>query len=348
VPRRPTSKDVAAEAGVSRATVSYVLNGADQKHRITPATRDRVLEVARRLGYEPNPMALALRAGRTEIVLVEIPNWPLGPPVAEAIDSMVEALEQLGYTPLVHFRRADPRSLTRASQRVHPVGVIAPGSALSPETAERLRGLGARGLVAFAERPLPWVYTYVIDQARIGRLAVEHLAGRGHFDVLALMPEEAPLRTLAGERLSGAQAAAGEQGVKLRSVAVAMQRDAIGHVLTAELGRASRASAIYAFNDELALVALELLREREISLPDQVALIGCDDSPAAERTRPRLTTIRFDQRGRWREIAEHLHTMISLAGEAGSETGSEAKRRGRGRPPDVTVSEPAVVLGETT
>ncbi len=344
MPRRPTSKDVAAEAGVSRATVSYVLNGADQKHRITPATRDRVLEAARRLGYEPNPVALALRAGRTQIVLVEMPNWPLGPPVAEAIDTMVEALEQLGYTPLVHFRRADPRSLTRASQRVHPVGVIAPGAELSPETAERLRALGARGLVAFAARPLPHVYTYVIDQARIGHLAVEHLSRRGHAHVLALMPEEAALRNLADERLSGARAAADEHGVELRSVEVAMQRDAIARVLAAELARPSRASAIYAFNDELALVALELLREREISLPDQVALIGCDDSPAAERTRPRLTTIRFDQHGRWREIAEHLHTMISLAGE----TGSGAKRRSRGRPPDVTVSEPAVVLGETT
>ena len=116
-------------------------------------------------------MALALRAGRTEIVLVEMPNWPLGPPVAEAIDTMVESLEQLGYTPLVHFQRADPRSLTRASQRVHPVGVIAPGAELSPETAERLQALGARGLVAFAERPLPHVYTYVIDQTRMGRLA---------------------------------------------------------------------------------------------------------------------------------------------------------------------------------
>lgn len=81
--RRPTSRDVAAAAGVSRATVSYVLNGNDRRRRIAPATRDRVLEVAQRLGYEPNAVALALRAGRTEIVLVEMPNWPLGPPMAE-------------------------------------------------------------------------------------------------------------------------------------------------------------------------------------------------------------------------------------------------------------------------
>lgn len=323
---------MAAEAGVSRATVSYVLNGADQKHRITPATRDRVLEAAQRLGYEPNAVALALRAGRTEIVLVGMPNWPLGPPVAEAIDAIVESLEDLGYTPLVHFRRADPRSLTRASQRVHPVAVIAPGTELSVEVTERLRALGARALVAFAERPLPHVYTYVLDQARMGRLAVEHLARRGHRNVLALMPEESVLRGLAQERLSGAQTAAGEHDVALRSAEVAIRRDAISQVLGGELDRRSRATAIYAFNDELALVVLELLREREISLPDQMALIGCDDSPAAERIRPRLTTMRFDAHGRWREIAGHLHAMIS----------------GDGGPPVMTMSEPAVVLGDTT
>jgi DNA-binding LacI/PurR family transcriptional regulator len=323
---------VAAEAGVSRATVSYVLNGNDQKHRITLATRDRVLEVAQRLGYEPNAVALALRAGRTEIVLVEMPNWPLGPPVAEAIDTMVESLEQLGYTPLVHFQRADPRSLARASQRVHPVGVIAPGTELSPETVQRLQALGARGLVAFAERPLPHVYTYVIDQTRMGRLAVEHLARRGHRRVLALMPDDAALRWLAEQRLSGAREAAAEHEVALRSLETPLRREAIGRVLAAELGRPDGATAVYAFNDELALVALELLREREISLPDQMALIGCDDSPAAERIRPRLTTLRFDEHGRWREIADHLHAMIS----------------GEGGTPRTTVSEPAVVLGETT
>ena len=330
--KRPTSKDVAAAAGVSRATVSYVLNGADERHRITPATRDRVLEVAERLGYEPNAVALALRAGRTAIVLIEMPNWPIGPPVAEAISTMVEALEQLGYTPLVHFQRADPRSLARASQRVHPVGVIAPGTELTPEVVPRLRAFGARGVVAFDQRALPHVYTYVIEQARIGRLALEHLAARGHRRVLALMPDDSDLRLLAEERLSGATAAADELGLSLRSVTLPMRRDTIEHALSAELDRPERASGIYAFNDEQALAALEVLRDRGVAIPDEMALIGCDDSPAAERVRPRLTTVRFDEHGRWREIARHLHAMIS----------------GDGDYPQMTASDPAVVPGETT
>ena len=330
--KRPTSRDVAAEAGVSRATVSYVLNGADAKHRITPATRDRVLEVAARIRYEPNAVALALRAGRTEIVLVEMPNWPIGPPVAEAISTMVEALEQLGYTPLVHFQRADPRSLARASQRVHPVGVIAPGRELTPDVVARLETVGARGLVAFDQRPLPHVYTYVIEQARIGRLAVGHLADRGHRRVLALMPDDAGVRELVQQRLAGATAAARDHGVALRSMRVRVGRHSIERRLADELDRPKRATGVYAFNDELALVALEVLRDRGVAVPDGMAVIGCDDSPAAERVRPRLTTVRFDDHGRWREIAGHLDAMIS----------------GKRGYPEATASAPTVVAGETT
>ena len=97
-----TSADVAAAAGVSRATVSYVLNGVHD--RISERTRAKVFDAAERLGYVPNAVASALRAGRTEIVLLALPSWPLGPAVAEWVSAGVAALEGLGYTPLVHFK----------------------------------------------------------------------------------------------------------------------------------------------------------------------------------------------------------------------------------------------------
>ena len=92
---------MAAAAGVSRATVSYVLNGVHD--RISERTRERVYDAAERLGYVPNAVASALRAGRTEVVLLALPSWPLGPAVAEWVSAGVAELERLGYTPLVHF-----------------------------------------------------------------------------------------------------------------------------------------------------------------------------------------------------------------------------------------------------
>ena len=111
-----TSADVAAAAGVSRATVSYVLNGVHD--RISERTRERVFDAAERLGYVPNAVASALRAGRTEIVLLALPSWPLGPAVAEWVSAGVAALEELGYTPLVHFGHGGDTRELRA--RVRP------------------------------------------------------------------------------------------------------------------------------------------------------------------------------------------------------------------------------------
>ena len=84
--------------------MSYVLNGVDA--RVSEGTRERVLEAARTLGYTPNAMASALRAGRTSVVLFALPNWPLGPVVAELLSGSVGELDRLGYTPLVHFVHA--------------------------------------------------------------------------------------------------------------------------------------------------------------------------------------------------------------------------------------------------
>src|SRR5699024_8468011 len=78
--RRVTSADVARLAGVSRATVSYVLNDTPG-HRITADTRARVADAAARLGYAPSAAARTLRSGRSEVVLCLLPDWPIGPEV---------------------------------------------------------------------------------------------------------------------------------------------------------------------------------------------------------------------------------------------------------------------------
>ena len=92
---------------------------------------------AERLGYVPNAMASALRAGRTEIVLLALPSWPLGPAVAEWVSAGVAEIERLGYTPLVHFQQGSSgASFDRACDRVRPVALIAPGRDLPPERVD--------------------------------------------------------------------------------------------------------------------------------------------------------------------------------------------------------------------
>jgi DNA-binding LacI/PurR family transcriptional regulator len=302
-----TSQDVAAAAGVSRATVSYVLNGVEHQ-RISAATRARVLGAAERLGYVPSAVASALRAGRTTIVVLAMPAWPLGPPVAEAVAAAVGELERLGYTALVHFvQPGDARAVARAFERVQPVGLIAPAGDLPPDRVDALRRNGTLAIVALARRPLPYVATLAFDQALVGRVVLEHLAERGHKRVLAVLPDGGPLADIAAERLAGAQKASGARLATLRS---APDVESIRAALAPRLEGSRPPTALYAFNDEFALAAIAALAELGLSVPGDLAVVGCDDSPAARHVRPRLTTVRLGTPDTWRRVARTVHDMV--------------------------------------
>ena len=97
----PTSYDVARLAGVSRATVSYVLNPVPHR-TISSATVERVRAAAAQLGYVPHHMARSLRAGRSDLVLIPQPPLPPGPKLDALIQGIAHDLRQLGYTVVIH------------------------------------------------------------------------------------------------------------------------------------------------------------------------------------------------------------------------------------------------------
>src|SRR6476620_6496409 len=124
-PRRITSADVARRAGVSRATVSYVLNNTSGQS-ISPATRDRVLEAAAGLGYAPSAAARALRTGRSDVVLCLLPDWPIGVVLGRLLESMSMELARAGLTMLTHPGNGDdPVS--------HVLSAVTPAAVLSFE-----------------------------------------------------------------------------------------------------------------------------------------------------------------------------------------------------------------------
>ena len=189
----------AKAAGVSRATVSYVLNGVDA--RVSEETRERVLDAARELGYVPHAFASALRAGRTSVVVIALPAWPLGPPVAEMISACVG--------------RARPARL-HAARPLPPLGRpgradqgVRPRPARRPDRARRRPAARARRDAARerharghrARAPSRWSTSRrsSFDQRLVGEVAIEHLAERGHRHVLAICPTEPELLDL-GER----------------------------------------------------------------------------------------------------------------------------------------------------
>src|SRR3954447_15341675 len=121
--RRPTSADVAREAGLSRATVSYVLN--DTPHQTIPeGTRRRVLEAAARLGYAPSAAARALRTGRSDVVLCLLPDWPIGTEVGSMLGNLSTALARQGLTFVVAPGNREDRPISDLWKAITPAAVI--------------------------------------------------------------------------------------------------------------------------------------------------------------------------------------------------------------------------------
>jgi DNA-binding LacI/PurR family transcriptional regulator len=295
--RRPTSVDVARAAGVSRATVSYVLNG-QQLDRISHDTQERVLAAARELGYRPNAAAQTLRKGTSDIVLLSFPPWPLGPAIAEGMSVWVEELAELGYTTLVHLERdEDGGSLELACHRLQPACLVAPGRVLSPSMIRTLQDDGTTAVLAyFDDAPVGFVPTLTFDQAEVGRVAAGHLADSGHRDLLALAPGgPGELSTLADRRLAGAREIASARGLTLHEVRCGGAE--VGSALAPWLSGQPEFTAVFAFNDEYALLALQQLTRRGLTVPGDIAVIGCDDSPMAEFSSPPLSSVRFGATG---------------------------------------------------
>lgn len=307
--RRPTSADIAVRAGVSRATVSYVVNGRTDK-RVSSATRARVLRIADELGYVPNPVALALKTGRTNVVLFDMPYWPLGAPTVEGVSAVVEELEDLGYTPLLHFERGpDGEGLAEACRRLQPVGVISSGQFLSESRVKELRSSGVVALVALHHRALAHVPTFVFDQRAVGDIAIDFLAARGHHRIIALMPSQGAETKYRADRLGGAQRAASQRGVHLLHVDTTLDHDDVTSRLRDAIEQCGP-SAIYAFNDEYARAAQAAIHAIGLTIPDDIALLGCDDGPLAYLGWPRLSSISVTTPGRWGAIARAVDQVV--------------------------------------
>ncbi len=151
--RRVTGQDVAERAGVSRATVSYVLNDAPGQP-ISAETRSRVRAAAAELGYTPHAAARQLRTGESDLVLLALPPWPLSHAFNLCVAAFPQRLGELGYTALVDAATLGIAHLEHTLTRVQPVALVASGEHLSEPLVARLRSAGTRAVFGFGDGPL--------------------------------------------------------------------------------------------------------------------------------------------------------------------------------------------------
>ncbi|MEV7420922.1 LacI family DNA-binding transcriptional regulator [Streptomyces sp. NPDC089919] len=307
-PSAVTSADVARLAGVSRATVSFVLNNT-QAHRVSEATRARVQEAAQQLGYVPHAAARSLRAGRSNLVLMPASVSAAGQLVAAWVDDLESELERHGYVLVLHAGRfADEVTAARAWAELRPVAVLAlDGDRMSGRAVEVLTRAGVRGVVAFGAYQLPGAFTIGLDQAAIGALAARHLIDRRRNTIGVVMPQERGLDTIARPRLEGAERTAGRSSATVTPLDLSFSHESAAEV--AAQVRRLRIDGVFAYNDEYAALLVHALRAARLRVPADVCVIGCDDLVLSALQQPPLTSVRLELPTP-AQVADALHILI--------------------------------------
>ncbi|MFJ8824964.1 LacI family DNA-binding transcriptional regulator [Streptomyces sp. NPDC102467] len=288
--------DIAAQAGVSEATVSRVLNG---KPGVAAATRQSVLAALDVLGYERPVRLRRHSAGLVGLITPELEN-PIFPALAQVV---VQALTRQGYTPVLATQTPGGSTEDELTEMLVDRGVsgIIYVSGLHADTTadtrryERLRGQGVPFVLVDGFSSAVAAPFISPDDRAAARLAVTHLVSLGHTRIgLALGPR----RFVPVQRKIEGFVRAMKELLALSPDEV--ERDLVQHSLyTLEGGQAAAAAlldrgctAVICASDMMALGAVRAVRERGMDVPTDVSVVGFDDSPLIAFTDPPLTTIR--------------------------------------------------------
>jgi len=277
-----TIRDVAARAGVSPATVSRVFS---QPEAVAPDTRQRVLAAAEELRYAPNPVARSLarrRTGNLGIVVPDIVN-SFSAVVIKAVQQEARREEYALFVAASDEVADDEERWARAlAPQVDGLLLMSP---LSSDTF--LLDLAATVPVVVTNRQLDGIPAVLTETAPATGHAVEHLHALGHRNLVYL---HGPNGYSDSRRVVGLQAACTRLGLDPVLLGPFPARFSSG-VRAADLVLAAGATAVVAFNDDIAAGLLNRFADRGVRVPDDVSVVGHDDTALAEMVTPRLTTV---------------------------------------------------------
>jgi DNA-binding LacI/PurR family transcriptional regulator len=311
---KPTIRDVAAEAGVSIATVSRALNG---RAPIAAETALRVQAAVKALGFRANRTGRELRAGVSRTVGVLIPSLA-NPVFAESVSGIQDAAREAGWSVLIASSAYDAE---RESEEVdnllsHRVG----GLLLTVSDADH-----SATLDALDREAMPYVLLYnqpdradrasaTIDNVAAGRDATRALIAAGHTRI-AMVVGRFAASDRSKQRYRGFSEALAERGLE-QSALIELEFDApeVGAAARYLLTGPDRPTALFCSTDLLALRVMALLRDAGLSVPGDVAVVGFDGIAVGRLTEPSLATITQPSHEMGRRA--FLHLLARLEGAA--------------------------------
>jgi LacI family transcriptional regulator len=307
--KQPTQADVARRAGVSQAMVSYVLNN-NMAIAVPPETRQRIRDAIVELGYIPDRAARSLRTRKTYTIAGIIPDItnPFYPAFERGIQDLAD---QHGYDLITYNTDGDAekeRKCLRSVQQGRADGLIA---VLFHLTAQDLiplldMNIAVVRLEATPKRagaaPLDNLY---VDNIAAAQRAVQYLIGKGHRRIGMITGQRGP----GTNRVLGYQYALAEHQLMLDEKLIRNGdfTAAGGQQRMCELlALAERPTAVFAANDLMAMGAMNAIRAAGLRIPEDMAVVGFDNIPAAELVSPSLTTVTQFQEQIGRRAAQML------------------------------------------
>ncbi|MET9063916.1 LacI family DNA-binding transcriptional regulator [Streptosporangium sandarakinum] len=311
---RPTIRNVAERAGVSKSLVSLVLRGSPH---VSEHRRQAVLQAARELGYRPNAVARSLVEGRTHLVGALVADLH-NPFYAEFLDGLQESLHGDGLRLLIGNSQWDPAfedEAVGAFLELRVDGLVLLGIAPTSETLIEATSYTPTVVVGERETDLGGV-DIVVDDDQLGvRLAIDHLVELGHRRIAHVE----------GSRFSSGW-------FRCEGYLVAMRRRALAPYIMVEQGdcteeggaaaarvlltRTPRPTAIFAANDTVAMGVLAAAAELGLRVPEDLSVIGYDNTHLAGAAPISLTTVEQPRRNMGRSAAALLSDRIGDPGKA--------------------------------
>jgi len=319
--KRPSQVDVARLAGVSRATVSYVVNNqTDGRIPISEETRQRVLDAIAELGYVPDASAKALRLGSTKTIGLIVPDIH-NPHFWQVADGVEQEADAAGYHILLSSippenKHAEDIFKSLSNRRIDGLVMIPSFIYESDEAQKTLASLLKRrfpivGMMADHGDMFSNVDRVISDYRDVTMDVMTHLLSLGHKRIGFIFGIAIP--TLGNDRLSAYQESLQTAGLLVDPNLVVECGPTIedSYQATLQLLKLpSPPTALLAINDLLAVGALRAIRDSGLDVPKDVSLFGYDDIPLSKYLVPRLSTASKDGEKIGREATRLLLARI--------------------------------------
>lgn len=314
----PNIRDVARRAGVSVATVSFVLNEA-QRHRIRPKTQDKVLGAVKELGYSPNISARNLAVGRSHIlgVIVSDIRNPFFPEITAAFQ---EAANLNDMEAIVIHTNYDAQRTKESISRLLALqvpGVAVLTSQIDPSVMELLASRGVCAVYLDLGRVDRCVSNIAVDYEQGIAAAIGHIRKLGH-NRIGFIGGSPQLASAQRRKKAFVAGAASLGALEARTVDSDFTVQG-GYVACSKLLSGFRATAIIAANDLMAIGAMHAAYDRKIRIPEDLSVVGFDDIRFAQHTHPPLTTVAIPRGDIGRIAFEAVWAMISDPAKPGRE-----------------------------